>query len=102
MGFFKKMTELTIEPKKLGQVECLPPRRQWPDFVPSRILHWFRDRYQWPAQTKRDVWLVKSLFLRLFYQNHLTEKAIEEVPAAYFKSDASDKAAKDDDGKVWN
>ena len=99
MSLFSKMTEMTIHPKELGNVPCLPPRRRFVDFLPMWLVGWTRKRWERPGQTPRENWLVQSLFLRLFYQNHLVEKAVEETPKAFFLSEASvadpDKAAKE-------
>lgn len=94
----KRMGELTIKPSELGNVSCLPPRRRLFDLVPSFILNWTRKKFQWPAQSPFETWLIQSLFLRLFYQNHLTAQRIEESPKPFFHSAEAvadpDKAAK--------
>lgn len=61
--------ELELDLLEVIETPVQPPRRNPWDFVPARVLGWFRKVLKRPKPTKYELWLVKGLALRvIMYQ----------------------------------
>lgn len=71
--------ELELDLREVIDVPILPPRRRFWDFVPARIVGALRKRYKRPGPTRREIWTVKALALRVILMQVVEE--LEKVPA---------------------
>lgn len=67
--------DIVIKPDELGNLPISPPRRSFADFVPNGVKTFLFNHFGWfAAPTAYETWLIKSLFLRVFYQSYRTKE----------------------------
>lgn len=98
--------DIEIEPASLGDTPVHPPRRILRDFIPMFIKAWLRQKFDILPASPREVWVLRSLFLRIFYNTQRVNQLIEKTPKPFFISEAKgnpkpDKK-KDDDPWRWS
>lgn len=95
--------DIEIDPAELGETTLYPPRRTLVDFIPQFIKRPLRQRFNVLLASPREVWVLKSLFLRIFYNSYRVAELIEKAPKPFYTSElvkekepAPDKAKESD------
>lgn len=94
--------DVEIDPAKLGDTPIYPPRRTWLDFVPTNLKIWVRRKYNILPATKREVWILESLFLRIFYNTQRVNQLIEQTPKPFHTSELPKQSKPYEPAGGWN
>jgi hypothetical protein len=96
--------DIEIDPAELGDTTLYPPRRTLVDFLPDFIKNPLRVRFNVLPATPREVWVLKSLFLRIFYNTYRVSELIEKQPKAFHTGElkAPDKGKEYEPEGGWN
>ena len=78
-----KNLEIESETETLGDTPLNPPRRGQVDFIPSFIKTPLRRKLGILRATKREVWVLRSLYLRIFYNTMRVNLLIEQTPKPF-------------------
>jgi len=99
-----KPSDIEIDPASLGDTPLHPPRRTLVDWCPKFIKNRLRKRFNWPLATPREVWVLRSLFLRIFYNTQRVNQLIEQTPKAFHTGElvTPDKPKADPDPFRWS
>jgi len=98
--------DIEIDPAELGNTPIFPPRRRCTDLIPKFISNCLRKNYNVLKATPREEWVLRSLFLRIFYNTQRVNQLIEQTPKPFHTGELvtpdKPKAAKDDDPFRWS
>jgi len=89
----KSLKDVEFTLSELGDTPVKAPRKRFWDYLPARILGFTRTlkRRPFPDATPYEEWLVRSVFLRIFFTQFLVERSIEDTPKPFFTSTTTDK-----------
>ena len=79
--------DVEINPDNLGDIPIYPPRRILRDFIPTRVKTFFRKRYDVFPASPLELWILQSLFLRIFYNTYRVSQLIEKQPKPFYTSE---------------
>jgi hypothetical protein len=94
--------EIDIDPATLGDTPVHPPRRRLLDFLPGFIKTPIRKRFDRLKATPREVWVLRSLYLRIFYNAQRLNEAIDKVPKPFILAKTEDPDKPKDDPWRWS
>ena len=94
--------DVEINPDELGNIPVYPPRRILRDFIPMRIKTFFRKRYDVFPASPRELWLIQSLFLRIFFNTYRVNQLIEKQPKPFYMSELPKQSTPYEPEGGWN
>lgn len=57
--------ELDLD-RDILNIDTKIPFRVWYDYIPSFIISWFREKWNWPKPSPRETYQVKVILLKAF------------------------------------
>ena len=93
--------DIEIDPASLGDTPIHPPHRILRDFLPLVLKSWLRRKFNILPASPREVWVLKSLFLRIFYNTQRVEQLIEKTPKPFYTSDLVDDKGNPNEKDPW-